>query len=71
MPLSRPLGLWERALLGAVASRRMAMVQHTPNPIQAVIREQLGVDAFALDGDDTEVADAWLDRKRTIAPRAR
>jgi hypothetical protein len=44
------------------------MVQ-TPNPIQAVLRNQMGVDAFALDGDETEVAEAWQDRRRTVPAR--
>jgi len=34
------------------------------NPMQQVIRRQLGVDAFALDGDESDVPDSWQDRPR-------
>jgi hypothetical protein len=37
-----------------------------PNPLQVVLRRNLGVDAFALDGDDTEVQDSWADRPRRV-----
>jgi len=37
------------------------------NPMQAVIRRQMGIDAFALDGDDSELFETWSDRPR--APR--
>jgi len=35
-----------------------------PNPMQALLRRHLGVDSFALDGDETEVQDSWLDKPR-------
>ena len=35
-----------------------------PNPLQVVLRRNLGVDAFSLDGDATEVQDSWADRPR-------
>ena len=35
-----------------------------PNPMQSLLRRHLGVDAFALDGDETEVQDRWTDRPR-------
>jgi hypothetical protein len=35
-----------------------------PNPLQALLRRNLGVDAFSLDGDSTEVLDSWADRPR-------
>ena len=35
-----------------------------PNPMQALLRRHLGVDAFALDGDETDVQDRWTDRPR-------
>lgn len=37
-----------------------------PNPLQAVLRRNLGVDAFSLDGDDTEIQDSWADRPRRV-----
>ena len=37
-----------------------------PNPMQALLRRHLGVDAFALDGDETEVQDNWLERPRNV-----
>ena len=33
-----------------------------PNPVQVVLREAMGIDAYALDGDDTRVPDPWQDR---------
>lgn len=41
-----------------------------PNPMQALLRRHLGVDAFALDGDDTQVLDSWADRPRKLDPKA-
>lgn len=40
----------------------MRMPEH--NPMQSLLRRHLGMDAFALDGDDTELADSWQDRPR-------
>ena len=37
-----------------------------PNPMQTLLRRHLGVDAFALDGDDTLVIDSWADRPRKV-----
>jgi hypothetical protein len=36
------------------------------NPMQSLLRRHLGVDAFALDGDATEVQDNWLDKPRKV-----
>ncbi len=46
-----------------------------PNPLQVVLRRSLGVDAFALDGDDTETQNDWSERRRKVtleidAPKA-
>lgn len=35
------------------------------NPMQNLLRRHLGVDSFALDGDDTELGESWFDRKRS------
>lgn len=32
------------------------------NPLQDVLRQQVGLDAFAIDGDDTVVLEPWTDR---------
>ena len=37
-----------------------------PNPLQVVLRRNLGLDAFSLDGDSTEVLDSWADRPRRV-----
>lgn len=37
-----------------------------PNPMQTLLRRHLGMDAFALDGDDTQVLDSWADRPRKL-----
>ncbi|MHB1262224.1 MAG: hypothetical protein ACYC2H_10980 [Thermoplasmatota archaeon] len=37
-----------------------------PNPLQVVLRRNLGLDAFSLDGDATEVLDSWADRPRKV-----
>ena len=34
------------------------------NPMQVLLRRHMGLDAFALDGDDTDVQDTWQDRPR-------
>ncbi|MEK6985015.1 MAG: hypothetical protein AABX89_01360 [Candidatus Thermoplasmatota archaeon] len=38
------------------------------NPMQTVIRRQMGIDAFGLDGDDTPLWDSWADRPRAVDP---
>lgn len=39
-----------------------------PNhPMQEVLRREMGIDAFALDGDDTQLGDEWQDRRRAPA----
>lgn len=35
-----------------------------PNPLQVVLRRNLGVDAFSLDGDDTNAQNDWSERRR-------
>ena len=37
-----------------------------PNPMQALLRRHLGVDAFALDGDATETLHDWSEKRRKI-----
>lgn len=32
--------------------------------MQSLLRRHLGMDAFALDGDDTELAESWQDKPR-------
>jgi hypothetical protein len=51
-----------RVQVGGQDSRGTLMVE--PNPMQSIFRRQLGVDAFALDGDETQVLDPWSDRPR-------
>jgi hypothetical protein len=36
----------------------------TTNPMQTVLRRQMGIDAFGLDGDDTPMWDSWADEPR-------
>lgn len=33
-----------------------------PNPMHVLYRRAMGIDAFALDGDDTTVPEPWSDR---------
>ena len=41
-----------------------------PNPLQVVLHRQLGIDTFAMDGDDTTLGDVWQDRPaRARTPR--
>ena len=40
------------------------MTEH--NPMQSLLRRHLGVDSFALDGDDTDVQDRWTDKRRKV-----
>lgn len=37
-----------------------------PNPLQTVLRRNLGVDAFSLDGDDTETQNDWSERRKKL-----
>lgn len=37
-----------------------------PNPLQAVLRRNLGVDAFSLDGDATDVQNDWSEKRRKV-----
>lgn len=37
-----------------------------PNPMQTLLRRHLGVDSFALDGDDTDVEERWTDQRRKL-----
>ena len=37
-----------------------------PNPLQVVLRRNLGVDAFPLDGDATETLNDWSEKRRTL-----
>jgi len=32
------------------------------HPLHVVLHQHMGVDSFALDGDDTQVSDPWQDR---------
>ena len=32
--------------------------------MQELLRRELGIDAFALDGDATELGEEWIDRRR-------
>lgn len=41
------------------------------NPMQELLRRQMGMDAFALDGDDTDIPDPWQPKPsgvRAVAP---
>jgi hypothetical protein len=52
-------------------ARRCFPVAKMPehNPMQSLLRRHLGMDAFALDGDDTDLAESWQDRpRRPVAP---
>ncbi len=33
------------------------------NPVHDVFHREFGIDSFALDGDATELADTWQDRR--------
>jgi hypothetical protein len=35
-----------------------------PNPVQTILRRQMGIDAFALDGEDEELWETWADHPR-------
>jgi hypothetical protein len=36
------------------------------NPIRDLLHEQMGIDAFALDGDQAEPKEVWQERKRVV-----
>ena len=29
-----------------------------------LLREEMGIDAFSMDGDDSELGEAWMERRR-------
>ncbi len=37
---------------------------HPKNPLHEVLHQQVGIDSFALDGDDTLIVEAWDERER-------
>ena len=46
------------------------------NPMQALLREQMGIDTFAIDGDEAAPGYSWLERPERSksparAPRSR
>lgn len=40
------------------------MIGMRPNPIREVLRDAIGIDSFALDGEEGFVAEAWEERQR-------
>ena len=47
------------------------VVMLSKNPLHVVLHQQVGIDSFALDGDDTDVADPWQDRPARCHTQAR
>jgi hypothetical protein len=37
-----------------------------PNPLHVVLRRSLGVDAFSLDGDDSETQNDWSEKRAKV-----
>lgn len=35
-----------------------------PNPVQNVLRRQMGIDAYGMDRDDEVLWESWMDRPR-------
>jgi hypothetical protein len=46
-------GIWTRA-----------MSRDRPNPMHELLRQELGIDAFPMDGQTVELAEAWSERPR-------
>lgn len=44
----------------------MTMTQDRPNPMRELLQQQMGLDAFALDGEAAAVDDSWLDERRAV-----
>lgn len=42
---------------------------HPRNPLHEVLHQQVGIDTFALDGDDTQIVESWQDRPRKVLVR--
>lgn len=38
------------------------MTRSEPNPVQAVLRQAMGIESFPFDGDATQVTEPWQDR---------
>lgn len=47
---------------GSSRAAVQAPIMRSGNPLQDVLRQQVGLDAFAIDGDDTLVLEPWTDR---------
>ncbi|HET6399118.1 MAG TPA: hypothetical protein VFH47_06160 [Candidatus Thermoplasmatota archaeon] len=47
------------------------MSRDRPNPMHELLRQELGIDAFAVDGQTVELAEAWSERPRREAARPR
>jgi len=50
-----------------VEPRRRFEIRQKPNngnPMADLLREELGIDAFALDGDDRVLVGSWQDQRR-------
>lgn len=63
LPLSASIPLCRsREVIHAPEERMPDPTDH--NPMQKLLRRQLGMDVFALDGDDTELWESWQDRPR-------
>lgn len=39
-----------------------------PNPMQNLLRRQMGIDSFALDGNEEVLWETWEDRPRSKRP---
>lgn len=41
------------------------------NPLHVLLHKQIGIDSFAMDGDDTDVPEPWQDRPARCKTPAR
>lgn len=39
---------------------------HPKNPLHEVLHQHVGIDSFALDGDDTAILESWDERRRVV-----
>ena len=42
----------------------MGAMHPSTNPMRDLLQQQLGIDAFALDGSETQVVESWQDKPR-------
>lgn len=57
-------GAADGLIMGPTPSCWLMPMPDRPNPIRELLQQQMGLDAYALDGDAAALDDSWLDESR-------